>query len=218
MKRKFNFYCLLLLSALVLSFVANIRNITYEMRLGAHDAMEKSEADRRNGEQWIITRLDLQQQDLDKWPYTLRNTQTGHIDSLQITQARIKSKVSTERIFPRVLSVVGIGFIAVVGILAIIAFIVIFVRLLLAVNRGEDFSKTMTWRIRILGKLLLLFFACDILFSLLMGLDSLQYAGYKVRLSGSPDFDSFIIGSGLLLFSHLFAIGQKMKEDQELTI
>lgn len=160
----------------------------------------------------------MQQEDLDKWPYAIKSIQTGHIDFLQITRARIKSKAATKHIFPHVFTVMGIGLIAVVGTPTTIAFIVIVIKLLLAVNRGENFSKTMTWRIKILGKLLIFLFFCDIMLSLLMGLDTLQYANYKINQTSSPDFTPFIIGSGLLLFSQLFAIGQKMKEEQELTI
>ena len=44
------------------------------------------------------------------------------------------------------------------------------------------------------------------------------YAGYDVSLHSEIDSMLLVIGLGLLMVSQLFAVGQKMKEENDLTI
>ena len=99
-----------------------------------------------------------------------------------------------------------------------LAFWVVFIRLVLAVNRGEDFGESATRRLRLMGWYIIAIYLGEWLLLAFDTTPAVAYAGYDVSLHSEIDSMLLVIGLGLLMVSQLFAVGQKMKEENDLTI
>ena len=99
-----------------------------------------------------------------------------------------------------------------------LAFWVVFIRLVLAVNRGEDFGESATRRLRLMGWYIIAIYLGEWLLLAFDTTPDVAYAGYDVSLHSEIDSMLLVIGLGLLMVSQLFAVGQKMKEENDLTI
>ena len=114
-----------------------------------------------------------------------------------------------------------------VGVLAIIQFVCLFqamfffVRLVVAINRSQIFCwENVRW-LRKLGMLLLVSFGCNLL-SEYLNLQVIQEVfalpGYAISLREAVSITIPVLGLCAFIVAEVFAIGLKMKEDQDLTI
>lgn len=215
-KRKFNLYCILLLAAVAFSLFTAAQKFVTGFRQGWSDAsieMQRS-AGTANYEGYELT---LQANDPKRCELALTNTATGQTDSLRVSQAM--AWVSTKERPAENLPVI-VGKLAVIALIPVcfIAFWVVFVRLVLAVNRGEDFGTSATHRLRLMGWLLIGQYAGEWLFQLITLPPAISYEGYQVSSPMDTDPMLLVSGIGLLVVSQLFAVGQRMKEENDLTI
>lgn len=114
-----------------------------------------------------------------------------------------------------------------VGVLAIIQLICLlkatffFVRLVVAINRSQIFCWENVKRLRRLGFLLLVSFGCSLL-SEYLNLQVIQEVfalpGYTISLREAVSITIPVLGLCALIVAEVFAIGLKMKEEQDLTI
>ena len=215
-KRKFNLYCILLLAAVVLSLFTAAQKFATGFSQGWSDAtihMQRS-AGTANYEAYELT---LQAKDPRQCELALTNTATGKTDSLRVTQAM--AWVSTSQ-HPTESLLLTVGKMAVIALipLCFIAFWVVFIRLVWAVNRGNDFGTSNTRRLRLMGWLLIGLYASEWIFQLMTLPPAISYEGYQVSSPMYTDPMLLVSGIGLLVVSQLFAVGQRMKEENELTI
>ncbi len=215
-KRKFNLYCILLLAAVAFSLFTAAQKFATGFSQGWKDAtieMQRS-AGTANYEAYELT---LQANDPRRCELTLTNTATGKTDSLRVSQAM--AWVSTKERPTESLPVI-VGKLVLIALvpLCFIAFWVVFIRLVWAVNRGDDFGTSTTRRLRLMGWLLIGQYASEWIFQLLTLPPAISYEGYQVSPSMDTDPMLLVSGIGLLVVSQLFAVGQRMKEENELTI
>lgn len=99
--------------------------------------------------------------------------------------------------------------------------IYLFVRLILAVNRQDIFQWRNVRRLRRLGIALSVCYGCT------LGIAYLTYQevkeafalpGYSLELGEATEVTTLVLGLCALLVAEVFAIGLKMKEEQDLTI
>ncbi len=99
--------------------------------------------------------------------------------------------------------------------------LVLFIRLVTAINKSDIFNWKNVRRLRLLGFALLVSFLCDALRNYLTinGLsDVVSLSGYAISYSQVVDTVNCLLGICALIVAEVFAIGLRMKEEQELTI
>lgn len=216
MKRKFNFYCLLLLGAVALSLCSAAQSFVEGFSSGLTDAAIESQYGAGDNQYEPYT-LNLHSDNPARRDLALYDTQSHRIDSLRVSKATvwIPAKPSDGTRLPLLLGATAV-LLAVLG--CFIAFWVIFVKLVLAVNRGADFGHAITQCLRWMGRLLIAMYAGEWASWAISLPPALSYQGYTVTSTADCDHMLLVSGIGLLVISQLFAVGQRMKEENELTI
>ncbi|NDW13077.1 DUF2975 domain-containing protein [Bacteroides sp. 214] len=105
--------------------------------------------------------------------------------------------------------------------IAMVTAIIFFILLVVSVNRSDIFTWKNISRIRWVGYMLILYFVSNLVpilltETLLKGVLSIK--GYMLDFSELITTTSLILGIASLIIAEVFAVGLKMKEDQELTI
>lgn len=113
------------------------------------------------------------------------------------------------------------GNLGVFYVIALVAIIIIFVRVIISINRSQIFNWKNVIRLRWLGGLLVLGFLLSNIpqyISILKLKEIFALKGYEVIPSASIDIINLVLGLVALIIAEVFAIGLRMKEEQELTI
>lgn len=108
-----------------------------------------------------------------------------------------------------------------IGIFSMILSVIFFFWLIVAINKSDIFNWKNVHRLRWLGALLILNFLCEAIPNYisiyeLSGVFSIP--GYSLNLSCLVSKLTLVLGLVSLVVGEVFAIGLKMKEEQELTI
>lgn len=96
-----------------------------------------------------------------------------------------------------------------------------FVKLIRNINRSEIFEWSNVRHLKRLGFAFLVVFAINLLFSYLNYssiLEQVNVRGYKIDWSSAVQTYNLVIGLASLLVAEIFAIGLRLKEEQDLTI
>lgn len=99
--------------------------------------------------------------------------------------------------------------------------LVVFIRLVISINRSDIFTWRNVRRLRRLGVLLVAAFACSWLsdWTEVQALrEVLSIPHYELTMAGSVDRINLLLGLCALIVAEIFAIGLRMKEEQDLTI
>lgn len=99
--------------------------------------------------------------------------------------------------------------------------IVLFIKLIIAINKSDIFNWRNVHRLRRMGMTLIGFFGCVFTAGYLDYRDINEVfalEGYSVVLSDSINITTLVLGLCSLIVGEVFAIGLRMKEEQELTI
>ncbi len=110
------------------------------------------------------------------------------------------------------------------GILAAVSTVwalILFIRLIVAINRSDIFNWRNVRRLRRLGILLLVVYGCSFLLAYLTCIrveEVFAMDGYDLSLSDMCSTTSLLLGLCALIVGEVFAIGLRMKEEQDLTI
>ena len=99
--------------------------------------------------------------------------------------------------------------------------VVLFIRLIISINKSDIFNWRNVRRLRRLGMALVVSFCCTFASSYLdfIGIDTVfSLHGYELSLSVLVSTTTLVLGLCSLIVGEVFAIGLKMKEEQDLTI
>lgn len=99
--------------------------------------------------------------------------------------------------------------------------IVLFVRLVISINKSDIFNWKNVRRLRLLGTALIISFCTALLPAYLTfrGVGKVfSVHGYNLDLSDMVNTTTLVLGISTLIVAEVFAIGLKMKEEQDLTI
>lgn len=115
--------------------------------------------------------------------------------------------------------ITGLGGVAVVvgGICSVVAF----VRFIINVNRGEVFTTKTVKLLRTIGRMFLLACLGNMMISLCdtgAAMSNFRLEGYMINYAEVVPFSEIVYAVFTLIIAEAFAIGLKMKEEQELTI
>ncbi|MDD5861664.1 MAG: DUF2975 domain-containing protein [Prevotella sp.] len=220
-KRKFNIYCILLLLVVSLQFgFSTLEDIKDSYNETNEEMRIEDDVDNQGQPKYYLTDLDVRSK--TPWNLAVKNLKSGQTDSLRIYSVKAKVRATPELTKRDTIGEIGKTLFALVASIGIIAFWIVFFRLVLDVNRGEGFSAKTTWRLRFMGWMLILYFFCRIFAMLFMdyGRGLISYADFEIipfayRYARTL---RLVLGIALLLFAQFFEMGRKMKEDQDLTI
>ena len=147
---------------------------------------------------------------------SVRNEKTGQYVPMAYTNLMVSVPVE-KPVWQNVVSG-GMGMLALVsGVWAL----VLFIRIVVAVNRSDIFNWRNVRRLRRLGILLIVGFVCVLLpeyLSLCSLREVFSLEAYDLTLSDSVKVNNLLLGLIALIVAEIFAIGLKMKEEQDLTI
>lgn len=99
--------------------------------------------------------------------------------------------------------------------------VVLFVRLIISINKSDIFNWRNVRRLRRIGIFLIIAFCCTLISAYLSMCnveEVFSVRGYELSLSEVTDTTVLVLGICSLIVGEIFAIGLKMKEEQDLTI
>jgi hypothetical protein len=145
---------------------------------------------------------------------TVLNTKTGENEpmSLMDIQVRLNGESSASKWIH--------GIILGIMIVCILAFIFLLFYLILTIKSGEIFDKGNERTLRWMAVVFFVVFVCDLAYSLLnysLVKSAIALENYSIELE-RPSVFPLILGITFLLFAQIFAMGRKMKEDQEFMV
>lgn len=120
-----------------------------------------------------------------------------------------------------VISKVLSGLAQLLQMVAIVWAIVLFIKIIVAINRSNIFNWRNVRYLRRMGLLLVISFGCSLLseyLSLYNLREVLSLPSYDLILSDMVSTTTLVLGLSALIVAEVFAIGLKMKEEQDLTI
>lgn len=218
MKRRLNVLCLIVL--LVLGY--SIIEMTYYVGMGIKTGLQRGFNEEVSlQEKKEIANLQLvylmpKNFDGDILNDSVFNEKSGEYVSASFGQLAVS--VDTK---PSVLSRIVTILLVIADYVAIIWALVLFVRLIIAINRSDIFNWKNVRRLRRLGVMLIVSFGCALsiaLLSLYNVKEVFAMSGYSLTMGEMVQITSLVLGLSALIVAEVFAIGLKMKEEQELTI
>lgn len=228
MKKRFNLYCGLLIAAIVFSIGLGTFETAYQMYQGGKAGIEAARQERRagipNDPMKNIERIGRMTpvEMMPKMSYLMEtapadsivNMKTGEKIPLMTVIGILMPEKSNNRMM--VLQATGS-----LGTIFIIIFLVAFIKLVIAVNKGRIFEKRtetlLSWGgwsvlgIYVLGWV-------NTLYNYFMNVYEFEFELYDLRIIEKPDVALLYAAFGMLLVGQIFKIGRQMKEEQELTI
>lgn len=99
--------------------------------------------------------------------------------------------------------------------------IILFVQLIISINKSNIFNWKNVYRIRWIGGSLILSYLCLAIPAFVAGYELSEVfalRGYSLHQSELTSITTLVLGIASLIVAEVFAIGLKMKEEQDLTI
>ena len=221
MKVKFNILCIIIVllsiwgmtSPMIMSSTTNM----YGEGKTEKDFFERMKSLNLSGPTEI---LQLWPKDADHWfADSIYNKKSGKVEPMQIFSAQVHSSVvknaDSNDGFYAMLRGFSLGLIMMV-------FTVLFISIIISVNRGRIFTRSLENRLSICGCLLIAEYLLRHIYAYYQAgklAELYDFENYSLSDYSDPMVTFFAIGGvGLLLMAQIFAIARKMKEEQDLTI
>ncbi len=227
MKRRLNILCAIVLLVMGWSVGVSVYYMGLGMTKGIQMGMDAAREKLEDGNSTQLERVSnlrtvsVLPKFLDEWEGDLftdsvRNEKTGCYVPMAYTNLMVSVPVETPA-WQKVASTL-MGFLVLV---ANVWALVLFIRLVVSVNRSDIFNWRNVRRLRRLGVLLIVGFVCVLLpeyLSLCSLREVFALEFYDLILSDSVKVTNLLLGLIALIVAEVFAIGLKMKEEQDLTI
>jgi hypothetical protein len=230
MKKKFKLYCGLLIAAIIVTFgiawaqggyfaYLIIQESTKQAKKNLNEGVTKEEAlaksreDMRNS--FNVTPVELWYSKQTVSTDSIVNLKTGEKMPMEIEMATVYPKDNGKRLKWKI----GLSYVC---FCLWVIFWIAFFKLIIAVNKGKLFEKSMETQFSWCGWCLMGIYLIGWIGELanhLMNLEMFEFANYNQTLgSNAPDSIYLYSAIGLLLIGQIFKIARQMKEEQELTI
>lgn len=221
MKRRLNILCLIVM--LVLSY--SVFEAGYYLFIGAKagvEAVTEEGASLSKQKELINMKyVNLVPHSISMWvgdflPDSVYNEKSGEYLSASYSSMAVSINThpaTWEKTIDHVLTFLQLGL--------YIWAVVLFVRLIIAINKSDIFNWKNVRRLRRLGGALVVGFCCTFLVAYLniLNLEEVfSLRGYSLSLSDAVSTTMLVLGLCSLIVGEVFAIGLKMKEEQDLTI
>lgn len=228
MKKKFNLYCGLLIAAIVFGIGMNMFETGYHMIRGGKAGIEAARKERKMGKQnkpmenfhrlYRMAPVEM----MPKGDYLMElnagdsivNLKTGEKMPMMTMMGIVLPENGSNRL--GVLQ--GIGYLS---FALIIVFMVAFIKLVVSVNKGRLFEKSMETQLAWGGWSVLAMYVLgwvSTLYGYILNVQEFEFEAYDISIIQKPDIALLYSALGMLLMGQIFKIGRQMKEEQELTI
>lgn len=216
MKKKFNAYCLAMLVALAAVLVLPSL-VTFSS--GFMDGW--SSEDKQPGYHPVHNSTSMVQMMPRKamFPDSIHNMTSGDFEDMMVMSAVIRSKTEPSMSDP--LFTVGSPVIGVVTVMLGIFLVVMLVKIVISINRNQLFDKKMQTRLAQGGWALIAMYILNwmvVFINYRHNCALYNFDDYVCTIVNFPPATLLISGIAMLLVGQVFAIAQRMKEEQELTI
>ena len=228
MKKKFNLYCGLLIAAIVFGIGLTMFETGYRMYQSGKKGWELAEKDHMTGVKrdpsWGINLMN-RLTPVEMMPKgelligmnvndSIVNLKTGEKMPMMTVQALVLPENGQNRM--RVMQGISL-----IGGFLIIVFLVAFIKLVIAVNKGHLFEKSMETQLAWGGWSVLAMYVLgwvSTLYNYFCNVELFDFEAYDITILQMPDLTLLYSAFGMLLGGQIFKIGRTMKEEQELTI
>ena len=228
MKKKFNLYCGLLIAAIVFGIGLTMFETGYRMYQSGKKGWEPAEKDHMTGVKrdpsWGINLMN-RLTPVEMMPKgelligmnvndSIVNLKTGEKMPMMTVQALVLPENGQNRM--RVMQGISL-----IGGFLIIVFLVAFIKLVIAVNKGHLFEKSMETQLAWGGWSVLTMYVLgwvSTLYNYFCNVELFDFEAYDITILQTPDLTLLYSAFGMLLVGQIFKIGRTMKEEQELTI
>ena len=225
MKKKFNLYCGLLIAAIVFGIGLTMVQTGYQMYSGGKYGWELAKKEHETGVKrdpfWAMNLVRkmvpvemMRKNPLEMTGDSIVNEKTGEKMPLQTVVGIVWTKDAGNRM--AILSSIGQ-----ISWVFIIIFWVAFIKLIIAVNKGRIFEKSMETQLAWGGWAVFGMYVLGWVTQLtnhIMNVQAFEFADYNQMIMQYPDTALLYSAFGMLLMGQIFKIGRQMKEEQELTI
>lgn len=153
------------------------------------------------------------------FPDSIHNMTSGDFEDMMVMSAVIRSKTEPSMSDP--LFTVGSPVIGVVTVMLGIFLVVMLVKIVISINRNQLFDKKMQTRLAQGGWALIAMYILNwmvVFINYRHNCALYNFDDYVCTIVNFPPATLLISGIAMLLVGQVFAIAQRMKEEQELTI
>ena len=224
MKKKFNLYCGLLIAAIVFGIGLTMVQTGYQMYSGGKYGWELAKKEHENGVKrdpfWGMKMIN-----------EMAPVQMMRKNPLEITDSIVNEKTGEKMAFMPIVGAVcskdagnRMQIIQTIGYfnwVFIIIFWIAFIKLIIAVNKGKIFEKSMETQLAWGGWSVFGMYVLGWVTELtnhILNMQTFEFADYNHMIIQFPDTALLYSAFGMLLMGQIFKIGRQMKEEQELTI
>ena len=224
MKKKFNLYCGLLIAAIVFGIGLTMIQTGYYMYSGGKAGWELAKNDHEKGVKrdpmWALKMVngmapvEMMRKNPFEMPDSIVNEKTGEKMPLMTVVGVVWSKDAGNRM--RTIQCIGYF-----NWVFIIIFWIAFIKLIIAVNKGRIFEKSMETQLAWGGWSVFGMYVLGWVTQLtnhILNVQTFEFADYDQMIMQYPDTALLYSAFGMLLMGQIFKIGRQMKEEQELTI
>lgn len=219
MKRRLNILCLIVM--LVLSY--SVVHTGYYFFIGAKMGVEAAIENRNQ----MHDMINAQYINLIPKSLSLGGNGNLFIDSLYneksatYVPATYSSLLVSVETHPSTWSMITDKILVFLQLILYIWAVVLFIRLIISINKSDIFNWRNVRRLRRIGIFLIIAFCCTLISAYLSMCnveEVFSVRGYELSLSDVTDITVLVLGICSLIVGEIFAIGLKMKEEQDLTI
>lgn len=212
MKRRLNILCLLVV--LVLGY--SVLEAVYYMGEGFMAGVQMTQTNEGIDRAKNMKAISMVPADFSEFTDSVYNEKTGSYVPALYGQLLISVPVKTSHAVMAVVSLVQI-----LGIVASVVGIVLFIKLIVSINRSLIFSWRNVRRLRWLGVALIFHYLCMLIPLVVAGSEVNEVfalRGYELHQSDLVSVITLVLAIVSFIVAEVFAIGLKMKEEQDLTI
>lgn len=212
MKRRLNILCLLVV--LVLGY--SVLEAMYYMGEGFMAGVEMTQTNEGLDRAKNMKAISVVPADFSEFTDSVYNEKIGSYVPALYGQLVISVPVKTSHTVMAIVSLVQI-----LGVVASVVGVILFVKLIVSINRSLIFSWRNVRRLRWLGVALIFHYLC-MLVPLLVASREVNEVfalrGYELHQSDLVSIITLVLAIVSFIVAEVFAIGLKMKEEQDLTI
>ena len=161
--------------------------------------------------------LTMRPDGIGQYPDSLYNNASGKYMPAQYRQVVVKVKDHAYTGWHIALYTI----MALFALISIVVMAVCFLKLVYAINKSRIFDWKNVLKLRMIGIAMLVFFVSDAIISYMvyyMNVAQIDIKGYIVQSTGMSDFSLLLPALIILLIAEIFAMGLRLKEEQDLTI
>lgn len=212
MKTRLNIICILI-------FVAIASSIADTVGTGLHDFLWGYQSANKEVEHAITNDafISLQPNEVGMYTDSVYNTKTGEWMPLQYREVVVRTDINILSFTEQIILMLGVFIVLFLTIYQL----VVFCKLIYAINKLKIFVWSNVLKLRKIGGAMLITFILNAVYKYLYYseyVEKISIPDYTISSAGMWDFQQLIPGLGILLMGEIFAMGLRLREEQELTI